>query len=255
MKIQFIPISLAAILFAAPQVLGQTFTNLAGTGLPQLSGGSAAWGDYDNDGKLDLLLAGYNGSSNVCQIWHNNGNGTFSQSTTLAGSPDPANSAVAWGDYDNDGYLDFVLIGTIGGSRATQVWHNNRDGTFTRNTNAVITGVAFGSVAWGDYDNDGKLDIALCGHNGSQYVCQLWHNNGDGTFTQNTSTTFPPLRDGALAWGDYDKDGYKDLLLAGQSNGVAICQIWRNLGNGSFSNINAGLTGVWRATEIGRAHV
>jgi len=240
------PIVLAWLWFA-PNGLGQTFTNLTGTGLPQLSSSSVAWGDYDNDGRLDLLLLGNNGSSNICQVWHNNGNGTFSQNTTLAGSPGPANGAVAWGDYDNDGSLDFILIGTIGGSRAAQVWHNNGNGTFTQNTNAGIAGVAFGAVAWGDYDNDGKLDIAVCGHNGSQYVCQLWHNNGNATFTQNISTAFPPLRDGSIAWGDYDSDGYLDLLCAGQSNGVPVCQIWRNLGNGSFSNINAGLTGVWRA--------
>ena len=51
-----------------------------------------------------------------------------------------------------------------------------------------------------------------------------------------------------MAWGDYDGDGWLDLLVSGQSNSVPICQIWRNLQNGSFSNINAGLTGVWRSS-------
>ncbi|MDB6019791.1 MAG: Fibronectin type domain protein, partial [Pedosphaera sp.] len=220
------------------------FTNVIGSGLTNRSG-IVAWGDYDNDGKLDLLFNGWNGSSNVCQLWHNNGNDTFSLNTAAAGLPALVDSAIAWGDYDNDGWLDFVVVGQSNGVRFAQVWRNIGNNTFT-NINAGITGVAFGSVAWGDYNNDGRLDLALCGHDGTNYVAQVWRNNGNGTFS-NLNAGLPPLRDGCIRWADYDGDGFADLLLSGQSNGVPVCQIWRNVGNGTFTNINAGLTGVWRS--------
>ncbi len=219
-----------------------TLTNASSTGLPPL-GGTFAWGDYDNDGRLDFATVGWNGTSNLFQLWKNNGNGTFTRNFSVPG-PVPLNNAFAWGDYDNDGFLDFIVMGQTT-TNLTQIWRNLGNNTFS-NINAGITGVAYGSVAWGDFNNDGRLDIALCGHNGTNYVAQIWRNNGSNSFSD-INAGLPPLRDGSVAWGDYDGDGRADLLVSGQSNGVPICQIWRNLGNNTFSNINAGLTGVWRS--------
>src|SRR5439155_15520935 len=123
--------------------------------LPGLYFAAVAWGDYDNDGKPDLFLTGANAASApVSQLWHNDGNGSFSLNTNVTFAQVFA-SAVAWGDYDNDGRLDLLLVGATTGAPVTQLWHNDGNGLFSLNTNAPLPAVYFASVAWGDYDNDG----------------------------------------------------------------------------------------------------
>ena len=214
-------------------------TTITATGLPNLIDGSSAWGDYDNDGRLDVLLSGFATNGAITQIFHNNGDGTFSNIN--AGLDIVFNGSVAWGDYDNDGKLDVL----ISGNGITEVWHNNGDGTFSLNTNANLTGLVNSSAAWGDYDNDGRPDILIAGNSSigilrePTLVLEVCHNNGDGTFS-NIQANITPIISGSVAWGDFDNDGRLDILLTGNS----VTQIWRNNGNGTFSNINAGLPGL-----------
>jgi len=86
-------------------------------------------------------------------------------------------SSVAWGDYDNDGDLDILLTGKAGSNNPVAKVYRNDSGTFT-DIGASLTGVYGGSAAWGDYDNDGDLDILLTGMN----VCKVYRNDS-GTFT------------------------------------------------------------------------
>jgi len=220
---------------------GNGFTNI-NAGLPGVDAGSVAWGDYDNDGQLDILLTGNTGSANISQVWRNNGDGTFSDIN--AGLPQVSGGSVAWGDYDNDGWLDILLTGYSSSGWIAQVWRNT--GTNFVNINAGLPQVSEGSVAWGDYDNDGQLDILLTGDTGSGYIAQVWRNTGNG-FT-NINAGLQGVRSGSAAWGDYDNDGRLDILLTGfpipSNTLLRIAQVWRNNGDGSFSNIDAGLPGV-----------
>jgi hypothetical protein len=218
-----------------------TFTQLAGTGMPGIQYGKALWGDYDNDGDLDILLAGQSSSGYVTQIWTNNGNSTFTQlaNTTM---PGVWKSSTAWGDYDNDGDLDFILTGLTGATTGsiTQIWMNNGDSTFTQLAGTTMQGVNYGNVAWGDYDNDNDLDFILAGNNGSGRITQIWTNNGDSTFTQLANTSFPTVEKSSIAWGDYDNDGDLDLMITGTANGfigATRAEIWTNNGDSTFTKL------------------
>ena len=99
-------------------------------------------------------------------------------------------SSVAWGDYDNDGDLDILLIGYSNGGPVSKIYHNNGDNTFTEQTSISLIGVYYSSAAWGDYDNDGDLDILLTGYSNSGPVSKIYRNNGNNTFTEQTSISF-----------------------------------------------------------------
>jgi uncharacterized repeat protein (TIGR01451 family) len=223
-----------------------TFTNI-NAGLPGGGDGSVAWGDYDNDGDLDILLTGYDSAifNAVSQVWRNNGDDTFSDIN--AGLPGLNSGAAAWGDYDDDGDLDILLAGDNAAifSSVSEIWRNNGDGTFGY-VDAGLTGISSGSVAWGDYDNDGDLDIVLTGQSGTDTrVSQVWRNNEDDTFTD-INAGLTALQSGSVAWGDYDNDGDLDILLTGWTgtDDNYASQVWRNNGDATFTDIDAGLPGV-----------
>ena len=231
--------------------LSGVFTNSNAT-LPGVSSSAVARGDFDNDGRADLLLTGFAGVNGntpvyVSQVWRNLGNGSFTN--VQAGLPGVDTGAVALGDLDNDGNLDILLTGYSATGAVAQVWRNLANGTFT-NLNAGLPGVLYSSVALGDYDNDGRLDILLTGTTngfGNGAVSQLWRNLGNGAFS-NTSLSLPGVTQGAVAWGDFNQDGKLDILLTGYTQTGVVCQVWRNLGNGSFTNMNAGLPGVYQSS-------
>jgi hypothetical protein len=222
---------------------GSGFTNVPIPGLLGVSGGSVAWGDYDNDGRLDFLLTG----AGIAQVWRNTGSGFANVTATVApGLPEVYYSSVAWGDYDNDGRLDILLTGDSDDEGyVAQVWRNTGSG-FANVTATVapgLLGVYLGSVAWGDYDNDGRLDFLLTGDTGLGYDCiaQVWRNTGSG-FANVTATVAPALPGvyhSSVAWGDYDNDGRLDFLLTGlQESYLNTSQVWRNTGS-SFANVTA----------------
>lgn len=212
---------------------------MAGVDRPSYGLG-AAWGDYDNDGDLDLYITNY--GPNI--LYRNNGDGTFSDVAASAGVGDGRFSAgCVWGDYNNDGHIDlyvtnyvrFTLQGadseaiarqygaeipfTINPSsyppEANALYRNNGDGTFSDVAHqagvANPTGRSLGAT-WFDFDNDGLIDLYVANDVSANGV---YHNLGDGRFADIGAQSLAADYRGAmgLAVGDYESDGDLDLFV------------------------------------------
>jgi alpha-tubulin suppressor-like RCC1 family protein len=201
--------------------------------------GSMAWGDYDNDGKLDMLVTDFNST----RIYRNLGGGSFA--TIVTGIPGVTGGSVAWGDYDNDGWLDILVTGTSSSGPIARIYRNNQKGSFS-NLNATLPPIAFRTAQWGDFDNDGRPDVLLVGETNSVGLTLIYHNNGDGAF-QDAQAVLPGFLDAAAACADYDNDGRLDVLLTGRlgiwySN--VFAKVFHNDGNGTFHEAPIALEGV-----------
>ena len=232
--------------------------------------------DYDRDGWLDIYMV--NGSTQDAltgkttpphaALFHNNHDGTFTDVAAKAGvTNDRWGFGVAIADYDNDGWPD-IFVSNFGGNR---LYHNNHDGTFT--DVAAKAGVVLGNwssgATWGDYDGDGRLDLfvagylhwdwnhlpqssdqnAFCTFRGEKVACgprglegepdHLFHNNGDGTFTDvsvKAGVSDPSKYYGLGAvFADINNDGKPDLLVGNDSTPNYL---YLNKGDGTFEDVS-----------------
>jgi len=207
---------------------------------------NCAWGDYDNDGWVDLFVG--DGPDVPNSLYHNNGDGTLSRVTEgeiVFGESSTADSTV-WADYDNDGNIDLFVSYFAGRHGALtdpdiirdRFYRNNGDGSFTRITEGAWVndnGDAYGSgAAWADIDNDGFVDLFV--GNALDQGNFLYLNNGEGTMTDiGGDTTMPYFETHGATWSDSDNDGDQDLLIVGQ--GVPQ---FRNKGDGTFDRVSTG---------------
>ncbi|HZW29560.1 MAG TPA: FG-GAP-like repeat-containing protein [Isosphaeraceae bacterium] len=239
--------------FRSPSDLGR-FDNVASqVGLtargPNLAGGSL-FEDFNGDGLPDLFTCSLN-SDRGAALFLNRGDGTFEDGSARAGLDDQIYALNATGaDYDNDGDLDVLLL--RGGWEAPMrlsLLSNQGDGRFEDVTlpAGLAEPIATGSAAWGDYDNDGYLDLFVCGEYrpaGSEAGrtpdprnrCRLYHNRGDGTF-EDVAAAAGVVNERCArgaAWGDYDDDGRPDLYV---SNRGGPSRLYQNQGDGTFVDV------------------
>ncbi|PSQ97135.1 MAG: hypothetical protein BRD55_04325, partial [Bacteroidetes bacterium SW_9_63_38] len=212
-----------------------------GAGLTSVDNADVAWGDYNGDGNLDVIVTGYTGSGAMTELYGGDGTGTFT-SPIGTGLVEVRNSSVDWADYNGDGHLDLVLSGQSGSGDTTQVYRNEGGGSFAP-ADAGLVDVEKGEVDWGDYDNDGRPDLAVAGTDGSFRYANVYRNEGGGTFTKVIGLT--GVENAAAQWGDYDNDGLLDLAISGKDGSDSrSTTIYRNEGGGNFSSLSAGLTGL-----------
>ncbi len=224
---------------------GTGFTLTPNTGatpsVPQPYEGTVSWGDFDNDGFVDLILARWNDGAN--RLYHNEGDGTFNLVNSSPVTTDVAwTSACIWGDYDNDRDLDLFVANYQNGATdpgINKLYQNDGNGNFTEVTNAgdIITDAAnTRSANWIDANNDGFLDLFAANQAAAgDGTDKLYLNNGDGTFTSqnigaNTTTW-------AANWGDFDNDGDLDLFTCGFWGNEN--RLWQNDGEANFTDVSS----------------
>ncbi|RLD78967.1 MAG: hypothetical protein DRJ07_12450, partial [Bacteroidetes bacterium] len=198
--------------------------------------GSVAWGDYNNDNYLDILLCGrddFNERRSI--IYKNDQNGNFEEQTQIE-LIGVYNSSVAWGDYNNDNYLDILLTGNSANGEISKIYKNNGNGTFTEQTQTGLTDVYAGAVAWGDYDNDNYLDILLTGYTVTESISKVYKNNGDGSFTDQTQINLKGIFFGSVKWCDYNNDNNLDFIIAGRDDSDdTYSKVYKNNGDNTFT--------------------
>ncbi len=208
-----------------------------------------SWADYDGDGFLDLFVVRHVGKN---LLFRNQGDGAFAKLTTgpLVTDRELFSESCAWADYDNDGDPDLFVTNTQGPGF---LYRNDGGGKFTKTTaGPVVTEHNYSlGCAWGDYDNDGDLDLFVCngyadpGMNHAR-PNSLFENRGDGTFTKLTSgviaTDFFPMGfAGSCSWLDYDNDGFLDLLVTRSAFDRLIPNaLYLNNGDRTFTKITSG---------------
>ncbi len=214
-----------------------SFTQIT-TGSPVTDGGyseTASWGDYDNDGLLDLYVTNSDGIPKNF-LYRNNGDGNFVKITSGAPVADAFISrCVNWTDFNNDGTLDLFV--TNENNQAENLYSNNGDGTFTKITAGTLVnnGGKTMSASWGDYDNDGLQDVFLANDQGNDV---LFHNDGNGNFTKITND--PIVNSGGNTfgsqWADIDNDGDLDLFATNSFWGGPWSNfLFINNNNGTFT--------------------
>jgi hypothetical protein len=244
---------IAPELFGSKRDLGR-FENVAlSVGLSvrgaNLAGGSI-FEDFDGDGLLDLFTSSVDVDRGA-SLFINRGDGTFANRSDAAGLADQVYALnAARADFDNDGNPDVLLVrGAWERPARMSLLRNKGGGVFEDVTqkSGLLEPISSISAVWGDYDNDGRVDLFVCGefpHDSSdpRNLCRLYHNEADGTFknvADKAGVTNECIAKGA-AWGDYDGDGRLDLFV---SNIDAPCRLYHNEGDESFRDV-ATLAGV-----------
>ncbi len=201
------------------------FKNINGTSFQRISTGSivtdvgntngASWVDYNNDGFVDLYAVNFMGTR---FLYKNNGNGTFTKiDTGLVVTESTTSITCSFGDYDNDNLPDLFIANPGSGN---ELFHNEGNGYFKK----IISGSGVDNVGismsgtWGDYDNDGYLDLFVANQQGTKNF--LYHNERNGTFRKITTGDIVNDTSWGISgsWVDYDNDGYLDLFVTNWNN-------------------------------------
>jgi hypothetical protein len=216
-------------------------------------GWGCAWGDYDNDGRTDLVIAAPFGFLNVVtpnRVLHNDGMGIFTRvDTSVVSAATGPYTVPSWNDVDDDGDQDlFIAAGPVNGTTAPDFLYENRGSgpgqTFFRRftTGALATDAHDGQLYnWVDIDSDGDLDCYVTNYGGVSGIANDLYRNTGGVFTRLTAGAAGPIvsdagHSMASVWGDFDNDGDMDCVVG--NDGTELSLYYTNNGSGLFTSVN-----------------
>jgi len=218
---------------------GTLYDSSFGSSVVAVEYGDVVWCDFNNDSRLDLAICGIQGTATITRAYINDGSDLveeYDHSFLGAGY-----GSLAWGDYNGNGVPDLAVMGAQNSSPqySPKLEIHEYDSEYGRFAHLeTITGACKGNVAWGDYNNDGMLDLVFCGtgdYDGTGYVMMEFYRNTGGSLSFDRSAT--GLYKGDLAWADYERDGDLDLIASGDDgSGTEQTYIYRNDASLGYNN-------------------
>lgn len=214
------------------------FTESAQNYFEQPTQGSVTFGDVDGDGDPDALITGRLSSSNITQLYRNDGSGNFNEEIQNPFS-EVRESTAAFSDVDGDGDLDVIIAGNQSFSfdqSVTNLYLNNGSGQYIEDLEQSFTGVRSASIAFSDVDLDGDEDVIIMGLSGFINSTELYLNDGTGQFSPQPGSAFDNLQEGSVDFADTDGDNDPDLLISGRTTPFnRTTKLYTNDGNGNFA--------------------
>lgn len=233
------------------------FSLVSNTPFEPIENGDFAFGDIDNDGDDDIIMIGTNAMTQaITKLYKNDGAGVFSEVAATNFEP-IFYGAVVFFDCDNDNDLDVLVSGTDENENYfTGLYVNDGSGTFNLVPNTAFNDYSGGDIAIGDSDNDGDLDVLLCGNvTNSDIKTELYLNDGLGTFTLLPNTVFSDVSFGEASFNDFDNDGDLDVFVLGTGEGglatnSIVGNVYENQGANNFIHADSLIGGYFSSHAV-----
>ena len=222
-----------------------------------VDGGDFAFADIDNDEDEDLLLVGTNSmGSPITKLYENNGSGQFSE-VSSSNFEQVQFAAIEFFDYDNDDDLDVLIAGLNSNDEEfVGLYANNGTGEFSLIPNTPFNQFSGGDIAIGDSDNDGDLDVLICGNLSSTDIeTEFYLNDGTGVFSLLENTGFSDVSLGEVSFNDFDNDGDLDVFLLGTGEGglatnSIVGNVFENQGGNNFIQVDSLIGGYFSSHAV-----